>query len=175
LEKTIRDFYIHYREPSSKNGNKELNYRAIASIAYLANDRGMPLTKTKFAKLLFYCDFVSYRQFESGITGLVYTHNHYGAMPLSFNSVLALPYFEIIEETYTNKAGECCLTDFISAQKVKSLSAKEEKIVSSVLNRFLKTKTSEIVDLMHQEEAYIQTKDGEIIDYSFAKTISIAL
>ena len=52
------------------------------------------------------------------------------------------------------------------------LNNKEKNILDKVIVKFVDFKAKEIVDYMHQEKAYTQTRPGEIIPYSLAKQIS---
>ena len=50
---------------------------------------------------------------------------------------------------------------------------KEEKtIIDKVISKFKNYKSHEISEYMHKEKAYIETKDSEIIPFTFAKEIN---
>ena len=51
---------------------------------------------------------------------------------------------------------------------------KEERdIVDKVLEKFKDFNTNMIVEYMHKEKAYTDTKTSQVIDYNFAKYIDI--
>ena len=47
----------------------------------------------------------------------------------------------------------------------------EKNILDVVINKFRDFKASEIVGYMHEERAYKETSNGEIIPFSIAKAI----
>ena len=51
------------------------------------------------------------------------------------------------------------------------LSDGEKTIVDRVIKKFKNYKAQEIIDYMHEEKAYIETKSGDIIPFSLAKEI----
>ena len=72
-------------------------------ILYLLDKCGNTFN-TKMNKLLFYTDFLSYKQYGKGITGLTYNAIQYGPVPLRWDRVYSLiddVYPEIIE--FVNK------------------------------------------------------------------------
>jgi hypothetical protein len=53
------------------------------------------------------------------------------------------------------------------------LSDGEKAILDKVITKFKDYKTKDIVDYMHAERAYVETKPGEIIPFSLAKEIRV--
>ena len=53
------------------------------------------------------------------------------------------------------------------------LTEKEKEICNRVINKFKNFTTKELVDYMHKEKAYIDTKPNEVIDFSYAKFVEI--
>lgn len=49
----------------------------------------------------------------------------------------------------------------------------EKAILDKVITKFKDYKAKEIVDYMHDERAYGETKSGEIIPFSLAKEIRV--
>ena len=48
-------------------------------------------------------------------------------------------------------------------------------ILDRVINKFKDFNTKDIVEYMHDEIAYKETRDGEIIPFCFAKNISLSV
>ena len=72
----------------------------------------------------------------------------------------------------------CALTKYVGEQYVTLekpdltiFSATELKILATVLERFKDANASEMKDLSHDEEAYKQTEEGELISYKHAKSL----
>lgn len=57
--------------------------------------------------------------------------------------------------------------------KGNSLNKKEKEICDRVIKKFKDYKTSEIVEYMHKEKAYIETKTNEVINFNYAEYINI--
>ncbi|MDD3184048.1 MAG: DUF4065 domain-containing protein [Anaerostipes sp.] len=51
------------------------------------------------------------------------------------------------------------------------LSKDEIKILNRVINKFKSFSSADIVEYMHAETAYTETKDGEVIPFSLASEI----
>ena len=51
------------------------------------------------------------------------------------------------------------------------LSIDEKKILDKVIKKFKNYKAKDIIDYMHEEKAYTETKSGDIIPFSLAKEI----
>jgi DNA-binding transcriptional regulator YiaG len=173
LEELIKSRYVRYQDPSSFNGYKKLNIQAIIGIASMAEKKQIPLPETKLAKLLFYSDFYSFQKTGHGITGLVYRHLPYGACPLAFDSLLQLPFFKIDEKLFPQADGDAWFVDFVSSVRSGHLDEDEKALVGEVLAFFQGMNTQQIVERMHQEKAYQETKPNDIIDYSYSKTLSL--
>jgi len=171
-ESCLKARYLKYREKSSLNGKKDLDMKSIGSIVSLAQHKIPSLYKTKLAKILFYCDFVSYREQGCGITGLVYRHAPRGAMPEAYENVLGFPMFEVKERVVCLQ-GQECVSYIVSTKQENILSDVETSIVNRVLSLLCQKRTTELSEYNHSEDAYTQTKDGEIIDYRFSASLSI--
>lgn len=159
--------YLPYRAPSSLNGQQSLSLRAAASIAAAALKHGIALYKVKFAKLLFYCDFLNFQKNGRSITGFVYTHAPYGALPVAFDAILANPLFALSSKLLIIDEKEC-LSTLVSTPMKNTLGPKEKETVEEVLTLFEKSSAAELSSHMHGEEAYQKTVENETIDYRFA-------
>ena len=51
------------------------------------------------------------------------------------------------------------------------LTSEDKEILDNVINKFKNYKAKEIVDYMHEERAYRETRSGDIIPFSIAKDI----
>ena len=47
----------------------------------------------------------------------------------------------------------------------------EKEIIDKVINKFKNYKAKDIIEYMHEEKAYVETKPGDIIPFSLAKEI----
>jgi hypothetical protein len=53
------------------------------------------------------------------------------------------------------------------------LTKEEQKIIDEIVVKFQHFTTKEIINYMHEEEAYKKTKPKEMISYEYAKELSI--
>lgn len=162
--------YIGYLDPSDKNGQTSLNIDKIeAIISYIAS-KVNNLHKVKLMKMLWYVDSISFKQRRQAITGLVYCHEDMGALPIGHRNLVALNNVNAQEEL-SNNGYE--MIHFYPSDKVKMsvLTKADKEILDTVIEKFKDWNAQNIIDYMHQEIAYKETKANEIITFSLAKKI----
>ena len=132
-------------------------------LGYLA-EQMRHLYKVKAMKLLWYIDELSYRNYGKSMTGLVYRHKPYGALPVAHNELIHLQGLRVTEEEHEDYTAY----RIESAKPFgKELFTYEENVVlEKVINKFKNYSTREIVDYMHQETAYQKTADNEVIRFN---------
>ncbi len=168
--------YINYDIESDINGYKLLDidkvYNIMGYFAYYINN----LHKVKLMKLLWYSDVLNFKKYNKAMTGLVYLHMPYGALPIAFNEIICAPTIlvseEIIypngQENYSYKISPNPLREI----KLSDFSFEELDILKLVLDKFKEYNTKDIVDYMHKEKAYINTDEKQIITYSLASHLN---
>lgn len=126
-------------------------------------------------KLLWYIDFIAYKENEKSLTGLVYTYKKIGAVPIAYDELLKLPSIKVEEEVMEKENYSVCyhiLPNENYKLKVK-LTESEKEICNRVINKFKNFTTKELINYMHKEKAYTDTKPNEVIDFSYAKFVNI--
>ena len=106
------------------------------------------------------------------MTGRVYQHANMGALPIGHDAIIQLDNVsceEEIAEDYDNVRYHIIYNEELD---LNGLSEKEKNIIDVVIRKFSTMKTKEIVDYMHDEQAYKNTVDGEIIDFHWAKILN---
>lgn len=161
--------YINYQEPCDANGFQELNIDKLESIVSYFADKVRNLYKVKLMKMLWYADSLFYKKNELSITGLVYSHEKMGALPIGHYRIVGLENIIMQEE----ESYDCTKYHFLPNEKLdlSNLSNDEIEILDMVIEKFKKYNSSDIVRYMHEETAYTRTKDGDIIPFSLAKEI----
>ena len=162
--------YVHFEEPSDSNGFVTLNIDKIeAAISYIA-ERVSNLFKVKLMKMLWYVDALSYKTSGYAMTGMVYRHNDMGALPIGHYSLMNLENLNVHEEESYNYDSMLHIypTD---GMDYSALSKEDKEVLDTVIRKFKAYKAKEIVDYMHEEKAYLETKPGEIISFALAKEI----
>lgn len=124
---------------------------------------------TKMNKLLFYSDFLSFRQTGKGMTGLAYMAIEHGPVPLKWDRIYSFfdEINQVIVQFQNGKAGTM-LTSNISPD-LSCFSDNELQMLDFVYHRFKKESSTQISETSHQEEAWKQFVNGdELIDYNMA-------
>lgn len=161
--------YVDYTEPSDLNGNKTLDINKLESIISYFAKRVNNLYKVKLMKMLWYADSLSFKTNGVAMTGLVYCHDAMGALPKGHYKILDLENINVEkEEDYENTRYHILPNDKID---LSALNANEMDILDQVINKFKNFKATDIVEYMHKERAYMETKDGQEIPFSLAKEI----
>lgn len=156
-------------------GNRSFDlHRFVQAAIYMLKQSG-PEFKTKFLKLLFYADFLSFKRHKSSITGAAYAHLPHGPVPDRFQTLIDFMEREgnvaISEQVFDGGGG-----DVLTATRTPDtdcFSKNEIIILDVVVDKFKSFNTKQIRDISHEEAAYKQTKQPEKISYEFAKELSL--
>ena len=173
LRKSIEAVYYKYQSAPVMRGNQYLSLdKVIDVIRYFASSKKITdLYKVKLMKLMWYADTLSYRLYGHAITGLVYQALPMGAVPIGHNSIMDLkgvPYEE--EDIGEMSAYHFCLK---KEESFPALTDEDKKILDMVIEKLGGLSKREIVDFMHRERAYIETKPKDIISFEYAQYLQI--
>jgi putative zinc finger/helix-turn-helix YgiT family protein len=160
-------------DPNEFNGFKRFDREKFTnSIIYLCKE-GTP--KTKLNKLLYYADFKHFKEHAESITGTEYAHLPFGPAPDHYNlyfSVLALKGLIKIEETeYGEYQGERIIA--VRPPDLNIFSETELQVLAWVKEFFKSYTAGSISKFSHAEKGYQNTKDGELISYSYARALMV--
>lgn len=162
--------YVNFEEPSDSNGFVMLDIDKIEVIISYIAEQVSNLYKVKLMKMLWYSDVVSFIQNGHAMTGMVYRHEPMGALPIGHYSLMNLENVNVQEEVSCNYDSMLHVYPNINMD-YSVLNNDEKKILDKVIAKFKNYKAKDIVDYMHEEKAYKETKAGEIISFSLAKEI----
>jgi putative zinc finger/helix-turn-helix YgiT family protein len=173
LRKAIQASYAKYAGNGNYNGNTELNLdKVLDSIRFFANSKNVTsLYKVKLMKLLWYADALSFKRYEHSITGLVYRALAMGAVPIAYESIVDMNGIEYEEVEFDEGTG----FHFISSnnQDYPSLTDANISVLEAIISKFGKSPKAAIVKAMHDEVAYTETAKNDIIQFKYAKDLSI--
>lgn len=93
----------------------------------------------------------------------------YGACPLGLDLILNSKSIEI-EENEVDDSVMCLIKKVESDYILKDI---ELESIREVTNKFKNYTTKEIVANIHNEKAYLQTMQNELISFKYAKYVSI--
>lgn len=160
----LADIYSGYRSPSFEKFTEMVVFFA----------REVQPFKTKMNKLLFYADFLMFKESCFSISGVRYNAINMGPVPNNFQSIFEyLANNNDIEVNYTNfpqgYIGEQFTVREDRAFKEELFSNAELDILHKIANTFKETTTNDIVQLSHLESAWKDNKDKKnIISYEYA-------
>lgn len=167
----IMNHYVDYDIESDTNGFKLLDIDKIADvIAYFAN-YVKNLYKVKLMKLLWYTDVLFYNKYGMSMTGLVYLHKPFGALPIGHNEIIHLPSV-LVDEEETEYGTSYHISPLLTPVN-PTFSLEEQAVLNIVAIKFRDMRSKEISDYMHDEDAYKNTANDEIILYSQASGVKL--
>lgn len=154
-------------------GNQEFDIDRVANIVAFLSHRGK-VVKFKLMKLLFYADFVAYRDHGKSITGIVYYHNHYGPIPQYHGMLLdCLNNLKSIKlEDYEGPYDGEYVVPLLSFKK-DVFEEEELDVLQEVWERLGGYSAKELSSISHDEEAYQRTALFQESPYNFAYEIKI--
>lgn len=167
--RAIENKYLSYNDPSEWNGFQTLNCNKIQSVvSFFAQYYGTVL-KVKLMKLLWYVDALAFKKNGKSITGLVYMHKPYGALPIAHSEIIHLQGLNV--EEIENNDTIIYLISSVQGANLDGLNAEEIDILYQVANKFKSFSTQQIVDYMHKEKAYIDTEMHQLIPFSLCNDL----
>ena len=162
-------------EPSIENGFKSFDYEKFCAMVLYYADRSKELLKVKLLKLMNYADMLSYRENSVSISGSRYLHYNYGPVPERYEMLLEFMEKDglIRMEHFEDNGYEKIRIIALDKDPISDLSDDETLILNKVYDRFKDFGSKQIADYSHQEKGYQETKEYQVIPYSYAKDLSI--
>lgn len=173
LRKAIEASYAKFQGNRMLQGNTELSLdKVVDVIRYFASStKVLNLYKVKLMKLMWFADALAYKNRGFAITGLVYRALPMGAVPEEHDAIIKLrnvPCEEVeigeMNSYYFHLSGK---------QEFKALTKEEKVFLDVVIEKFGGMSKTDIVDRMHKEQAYTETAPKDIIQFGYAKSLSI--
>lgn len=171
LKDSIEAFYVRFEGDKIFTGNTKISVdKVVEVINYLAL-KIKELHKVKLMKMLWFADFLHYKKEKKSITGLAYKILPMGAVPECHDTLLLLDgvYYEQIQ--YNENIGY----KFYSTPGFvyKELTDLEKNTLDEIIQHFQHCSAKEIIEKMHNEEAYKRTERLKLISYEYAEHLSI--
>ncbi|MGL5724439.1 type II TA system antitoxin MqsA family protein, partial [Cetobacterium sp.] len=88
LKRILNIYYMELSKDKNLTGNTDLNLKKIENMILYFLETCNNVYKTKLNKLMWYADFRNYQKNETSISGLVYTHRPFGAVPVGIDEML---------------------------------------------------------------------------------------
>ena len=130
-------------------------------------------TKTMMNKLLFYADFLSYKNTAYSISGVNYMAHNYGPVPVRFNGVFdyitSKNLVNLSFEDYGEYTGERFTPKNFSGFNSEVFLKKELEVLNEIVKKFGKYNAKKITKLSHEETAWTENKkEKNIINYNYS-------
>ena len=170
-KKELLSKYVDFETESTMNGFKNIDIPKLEVVINYIADRNNNLYKVKLMKILWYIDMLYYKKYEKSLTGLVYVHQKLGALPIGSEELIKLKSIKVKEEVKDESTIYHILPN--KNYEGEKLSKKEKEVIDTIIDKFRDFNTNQIVEYMHNEKAYKETNQMQVIDYSFAKDINI--
>lgn len=174
LQGSIMSRYAEFQGNPEATGNKNLCLEVVADMVnYFANAATMRyLFTVKLMKLLWYADALSYKRRGHSISGLVYRALPMGAVPICYESIPSLSAVRCQQIETSNGVG--CKFIPSDDSDFRQLSADDMEILDVVIGRFAKATKNQIVNAMHEEEAYQETESRQVILFRPGQRLSLS-
>ena len=164
LGNRLADIYSGYRNP---------NFEKFTEMVIYFSDKLSPF-KTKMNKLLFYADFLMFKNSCFSISGVRYKAMEMGPVPNNFQSI-----FEYLSnkgeiEIHTTEFPQGYTGEQFVARKDRPFNAAlftkmELETLQKVATAFKSTSTHDIIELSHLEDAWKKNEKGKlVISYAYA-------
>ena len=173
FEKQLENYFFGTTTPNSFTGFKAPSLLKFSEMVVFFTEKLQPW-KTKLNKLLFYADFAMHKQTGYSISGVQYRAIPMGPVPNNFNTIFEyLANKDEVDIYYTAFAGGGTGEQFIPNPKrtfnPELFSEQQLTILKAIAERFKSTSTNEIIEISHQEKAWIENKaERKIIDYVYS-------
>jgi putative zinc finger/helix-turn-helix YgiT family protein len=160
----LADIYSGYRNP---------NFEKFTEMVVYFSDKLSPF-KTKMNKLLFYADFLMFKQSCFSISGVRYKAIDMGPVPNNFQSIFEYLANKDEIDIYTTEFPNGYTGEQFKARKDRKFNAElftenELETLEKVATVFKETSTSDIIELSHLEEAWKKNaKEKSVISYEYA-------
>lgn len=160
----LADIYSGYRNP---------NIEKFTEMVVYFSDKLSPF-KTKMNKLLFYADFLMFKQSCFSISGVRYKAIDMGPVPNNFQSIFEYLANKNEIDIYTTEFSSGYTGEQFKSRENRVFNAElftenELKTLEKVANVFKETSTNNIIQLGHLEEAWKKNeKDKSVISYEYA-------
>src|SRR3989338_6167326 len=135
------------------------------------------LHATKLNKLLYYLDFIYFRDHKKSVTGDVYIHQGYGPVPSRVDEILAGLRNEGAIDTEAVSHNDVERINFslkdISQFDETVCSSEQKKLLKQICDEFGNWSTEKIVAQTHLEAPWFYSKPYQVVDYAYARDIDL--
>ncbi len=160
----VADIYSGYRKP---------DFEKFTEMVVYFSEKTAPF-KTKMNKLLFYADFLMFKQSCFSISGARYRAINMGPVPNNFQSIFEYLSNKSIIDIYTTEFPNGYTGEQFKARNDRKFNSElfsedELETMEKVADVFKESSTNEIIEISHLEEALKKNERNKgVISYEFA-------
>ena len=163
LGKSLPDEYSGYRTP---------NLARITEMVVFFTERLQPW-KTQMNKLLFYADFIMFQRTCFSMSGVRYCAITMGPVPNNYNSLFEYMANKNEINIWSKEFSKGGVGEQFKPYADRRFNAElfdnvELQVLDEVANRFKKISTKKIIEISHQERAWIENAARRLISYQYA-------
>jgi len=158
--KSLKDYlFIDGTKPNEYTGYRLPNYEKLANaVIYFLKDKYTYITRLN--KYLFYADFLNFSDSGFSITGLNYEAIDMGPAPYSYKLLYGVLDAEKYIKYDNDFKGNYEQSKYVPIKEFDKglFTEKELKTIETVYEKFRYKKTTQIIDISHEEEAWKKNK-----------------
>ena len=183
VEKTFQVSFerlVSHQHVDLTSGFKEYDLEKFKNMVLYLVSRSRGVLSVKLNKLLWYCDFLHFKETSVSITGSQYIRYPYGQVPKHYKFITdimqdeeLLDENEVVFNTEEGIVGEE-FTALVEPDE-SMFSEKEVQVMNYVADTFRDDTSTSIMNKSHQETAYLKSEDRGLISYEYAKELSLSL
>ena len=165
-EKTISDLLFPVKQ-SINNGYALMSVNKVRQMILFFLGKMDMGYKTALNKLMFYADFLMYKEYCVGMSGLTYSALPYGNVPNNFKILYGI--FDEIDEV----DGE---NPYFKSLKVCDMSVFNEneiKVLERVAKKMAKQMSSSLSEINHKEDAWLKYKHDTKLFVPYSEAFSL--
>ncbi|MBA7650751.1 hypothetical protein ES703_58562 [subsurface metagenome] len=172
---------VSHQHVDLTSGFREYDLEKLKNMILYLVKRLDGVLETKLNKLLWYCDFLNFKETSVSITGTQYVRFQFGPVPNKYHFIFDIMQDEDLldknETLFQTKDGIVPGEEFTAlVEPDESLfTEKEIQVMNFVADTFRNFNCKEIKEKSHRETAYLKCEDRNIISYEYAKELSLSL
>ncbi len=156
-----------YDQPDAYNGFRKFDLKVCQNV--LAKIIEIAPSPLFFFKAVFYVDFLHFKRFGKGVTGMQYSSLQRGPIPKDYDHLLEF----LIETKVLSRSGKHDLKSNINFDE-SLFSSDEVDTINFIYNLVQKHGKDYLLNKSHEEDAFTNCGILEKLNYKDAKTLKIA-
>ncbi len=172
LDFDVRNYLLGQHRANVYSGYKNPDMSKFTEMVVFFADQLKPF-KTKMNKLLFFADFLMFKETGFSISGVRYKAIDMGPVPNNFQSIFEYlanhDEIDVFSTPFSNGIGEQFIARKDRRFNKEVFSEKEFDVLKTVAKKFKMTSTTDIIQLSHLEEGWKKNqKEKSEISYQYA-------